>query len=409
MELYKLTSCCCLACLLKARYPKAKILHFVGYVLQAGPCGFSWQEEELKQQPGSLAGYKLKGQREQPGSLAEYKEERQPEQPGSLAAWKQERQPEQPGSLVACKQERQPEQAGSLAAWKQERQPEQPGSLAGFRGIHPAAVAQAQKEKVLKKSKMKDSLLPKLGTPRNQYFVYPPHPPLKILLAFLLLAWNVNSAKGQTVELPDLEHLERSLRAYLHEEWKVERSQYEFNQKGKLLKFLPSVGVGMGMPQVSYSTQTLFTVLEDKKRREAAIQAIDRKFQLAYNDELNSLRIQHAKLRIQKERLKFQAQAMETDQKIFAIHQEAFAKKEMKPLEFLQKKKGREDLQNSLVLAGQSFQIQVLELEEKAHAGLTSGELGYESREEPKPSRTARYSARQIAKLRRFLPSQTRA
>lgn len=212
-------------------------------------------------------------------------------------------------------------------------------------------------------------------TLRNQNFVHPPNPPLMKLLLTLVLVLSFYNAKSQILEVPQLSALEASLKLYHNQNWTAERAAFVYEQKGKILNYLPSVGFSFGLPTVSYSSQSLFAYKENKKARSAALASLDRSAELKYNEELNSLRIEFEKLQFQKQKVRALAASLVTEEKIFSIWQEAHRKKELKPLEFLQKKRQFEDSKTNLELAESAFNLAVLELQKMARFGQRSEKL----------------------------------
>jgi hypothetical protein len=225
---------------------------------------------------------------------------------------------------------------------------------------------------------MMRTLLAKLFTLQNGYSVHPPNPPLKRKLLLVLVLLSMQSAILKAQEKPRLDSLEIALKTYLNKQWTAERKQFTVEQKGKALNFIPSLGYGMRGPTISYSTQQLFGYLESKKVRAVSLEAIDRRYELLFNEELNKLRIEYEKTSLQEAKLKILETAINTDRKIFNIYAEAYKKQELKPLEYFQKQKQFEDIQNQLNLFKQEYFITILEIKKLAHYGVQDNSLFFE-------------------------------
>jgi hypothetical protein len=164
-------------------------------------------------------------------------------------------------------------------------------------------------------------------------------------------------SNSQSLEVPNLQILEISLRDFHLRKVNGIESEFKFSEKGKFVNYLPSVGLFDGKPTLGFSASQVFAVVKDSRLRKAKLKSISRIGVLEYNEELQRLRLNYEKLKsdleeisglgselmqvetIKKSALKNEKELLEIDRDIFAIHKEAFEKKELEPLRFLQFKK----------------------------------------------------------------------
>ena len=147
-------------------------------------------------------------------------------------------------------------------------------------------------------------------TPKK-YFVTPPHPPVcnVFLLRFILVASFVSiniSIYGQSpdsLKIPDLEDLEISIKDYFQKKMEAELSEFDYKIKGQWLSYLPSVGFSFGLPSVSWSTQNIFKISNDKRKNKSKIESIILINTLEYNKVLSDIKIEYEKIILLLEKL----------------------------------------------------------------------------------------------------------
>ncbi len=186
----------------------------------------------------------------------------------------------------------------------------------------------------------------------------------------------------QAQQLPPLDSLEASLKLYYNKSWTAERAEFTDIQRGKSWNLVPSVGLVFGLPSVNLNTGQIANYMERKAVNKAKLKSMDLKYGVLLNEELQKLRIEYRKLEKHKEKAGADAQLMKIKQEIFSIYQEAYDKKEMKPLEFLQKKLEHETTVQEALLREKDYQIAVLELMRLARYGMPEEPIWYEGNQD---------------------------
>jgi outer membrane protein TolC len=110
----------------------------------------------------------------------------------------------------------------------------------------------------------------------------------------------------------------------------------------------------------------------------AKLKSLELKYEVMLNEELQKLRIEYQKLEREREKADADAQLLTIRREIFAIYQEAYDKKEMKPLEYLQKKLEHESLVQAGALREQDYRIALLELIRLARYGMPDEPIWFE-------------------------------
>ena len=207
---------------------------------------------------------------------------------------------------------------------------------------------------------------------------------IKYLLYCLLLAlsWQI-TAQTAPDSLPSLTELEASLQRYHNRRWTAERSEYTYKQKGRFLNYLPSVSfiplsrtdrVSL-TPVLSLNTNSVFNYLQQKRQQKTKLQALDRKAQLTFNEDLTKLRLLYARIQHETIALSQTNILAEIEKKQFAIYQEAFAKLELSPLNFLEKEKHYQAFLLSLNQKKEAIYLLILEIRQLAQYQMPDVEL----------------------------------
>ena len=198
-----------------------------------------------------------------------------------------------------------------------------------------------------------------------------------------LLSWQSTTAQLAPDSLPSLTELETSLQHYHNRLWTVERSEYTYKQKNRFFNYLPSVSfiplsrtdrVSL-TPVLSLNTNSVFNYLQNKRQQKARLQALDRKAQLTFNEDLTKLRLLYARIQHETAALSQTNILAEIEKKQFAIYQEAFAKRELSPLDFLEKEKHYQVFLLSLNQKHEAIYLLILEIRQLARYQMPDVEL----------------------------------
>lgn len=204
-----------------------------------------------------------------------------------------------------------------------------------------------------------------------------PAPPIRektktIVITILLIIAAENICVCQ--EFVQLWVLEKSLKEQLIKEREAEKEIYNFKEKGKWLKYVPNVGLQFGLPSVTWGTGTVYKIKNDKQIKAAALQSLEQKYQARYEQELKSLQHEYKKYRVKFQQLIRAEARIMNDSLIFAIHEEAYAKNEIAPLEFYTKRKAY--FSTLEVLEKQREELELFKLSIYQTAYFTREEIG---------------------------------
>jgi hypothetical protein len=186
---------------------------------------------------------------------------------------------------------------------------------------------------------------------------------LLLIAAFSITTYSYSS--GQS-DIPKLDTLEASLRTYYTKAWAADREEFIVSQKGQILNYIPSFGIAMGLPTVGYNTSKIYDYALDKKVRQQKLKSIDSQYLVRYNEELNNLRIEYQKVKAEEKYLTSLVKLSDLKAREFAIYQEAYDKKEMKPLDYIGKSYEYESHLNNLEKLRLEMDIKILELKKLA-------------------------------------------
>lgn len=211
---------------------------------------------------------------------------------------------------------------------------------------------------------------------RNQYFVHTPGPPFKILLSFLVLLLSGVNAKAQLMQYQEYS---LTLKRHINELWTAERAEFLDIQKGKNWNLIPHVGLAFGLPSVSLNTGQIASYKQRQAETKAKLKSIDLKYQAMLNSELNNLRIEIEKANNEFFKLNSYAEVLNTRKQIFKIYEEAFNKKEMRPLDFYKEKLVYAAASQEYKVATHNFQITILNIERLAYYGQPTEVVYYDS------------------------------
>jgi hypothetical protein len=144
--------------------------------------------------------------------------------------------------------------------------------------------------------------------------------------------------------LPPEPQLYESLAQFHQTETQSQLSEFDYQTQHKWLRYLPSVGLtytpeGDPRPGISWSSNLLFTSINESKRKEARIQSITQVGDLQYQKaryELEQLLLEYHQFL---ESINFQRSILEIDRELFVIQSSKYAEAQLKPSEFLQLKR----------------------------------------------------------------------
>ncbi|MBC8109863.1 MAG: hypothetical protein H7Y04_02255 [Verrucomicrobia bacterium] len=180
--------------------------------------------------------------------------------------------------------------------------------------------------------------------------------------------------------------LEASLKLYHNRLWTAQREEYLYKEKFSILNYLPNVGMVPFsqnkethlLPVISFNSSQVFNYLQTKRQQKAKLQSLDRKARLAFNEELVKLKIAYAKI----EALQDLASLAQIEKKRFEIYQEAFNKRELKPLDLLEKEKAYKLFLLETETKGKNIVLLMLEIKQLARYGMPDRELSFDAQED---------------------------
>ena len=214
---------------------------------------------------------------------------------------------------------------------------------------------------------------------------------IKVFVCSLLAFQSWQSTTAQPLEilltdslsLPPLPELEASLQRYHNRLWTAERSEYTYKQKNRFFNYLPSVSfiplsrsdrVSL-TPVLSLNTNSIFSYLQQKRQQKARLQTLDRKAQLQFNEDLTKLHLLYARIQHETATLSQNNILAELEKKQFAIYSEAFTKRELSPLNFLEKEKHYQAFLLSLHQKQEAIYLLILEIKQLARYQMADVEL----------------------------------
>lgn len=139
--------------------------------------------------------------------------------------------------------------------------------------------------------------------------------------------------------------------------------EYQFEERGRWLKYIPSVGIGYTLgakddgslgtvirPSVSINTSLIYQVQQDRRAQQAKLRSIQQTGTLDYQDDLRQLKAlldEHHSATVD---LQFATEIMEIDSSIFDLTQRQYDQLEIAPSQFLPKLKAFRKQQYDLFL-----------------------------------------------------------
>ena len=128
-------------------------------------------------------------------------------------------------------------------------------------------------------------------------------------------------------------------------------------------------------PVFALNTNSIFNYLKNKRQQKAHLQTLDRKAQLNFNEDLTKLHLLYARIQHQTAALCQTTVLAELEKKQFEIYQEAYQKRELSPLDFLEKEKHYQAFLLSLNQKQEGIYLLMLEIRQLARYQMADVEL----------------------------------
>lgn len=180
-------------------------------------------------------------------------------------------------------------------------------------------------------------------TTHNYKNVNPPNPLLRIYLFMLFVFVSVNSTIGKDldslVRLPELTDLQASVRAYHTKKFEAEVKELDIKDKGRVLRYLPIVGLTFGLPTVSWGTEKIANMKQQKAMIQARKQSLEMDNSLKMSDDLGKLSIMYHNINYLISNIDSDKELMQVEKDLFEIYEKQYQNHEITPTEYLQKKK----------------------------------------------------------------------
>lgn len=157
---------------------------------------------------------------------------------------------------------------------------------------------------------------------------------------------------AQIDSLPPTDSLLLSLEQYHEKLLQAQLTEFQIAEKGSWLKYIPSVGLGYSLgtdnegnlrnvlrPSLTYSTNVIYRVRQDKELKRAKIASIQRKSELEMETEKRTLKLLVKKYQNEVAELAFMERLNEIDLELYEIATVQFAAAEIAPSVYLPKKK----------------------------------------------------------------------
>ena len=162
----------------------------------------------------------------------------------------------------------------------------------------------------------------------------------KRLITLLISTILGTNLLAQTDTLPPTIDLIESLQNFYRQQTNAQLTEFQENQKGEWLKYLPSVGVtytvaGEPRPSASINTGIIYTARKDKQGREAKRKAIETTQQLIIEQETRKLLQLIGNYHQELRSLAIATEIQEIEEQIFQIQTTKFENLELTPLQYL--------------------------------------------------------------------------
>jgi hypothetical protein len=180
-------------------------------------------------------------------------------------------------------------------------------------------------------------------TTHYRNIVNPPNPLLRIYLFVFMVLISMNSTIGKDIDslprLPDMEDLQLSVKTYHNKKLTAELQELEIKDKGKILKYLPTVGLTFGLPSISWGTEKIANIKQQKAIIEAKRKSLEMDNTLKMNDDLGKLSIMYHNINYLISNIDSDKELIQVEKDLFQIYEKQYQNHEITPTEYLQKKK----------------------------------------------------------------------
>lgn len=157
---------------------------------------------------------------------------------------------------------------------------------------------------------------------------------------------------AQIDSLPSTDALFQSLEDYHENLLQAQLTEFQISEKGAWLKYIPSVGVGYNLgtdaegnlknvlrPSVSYSTNVIYQVRQDKEGRRVKMESIKKAAVLVLENEKRALELLLRKYENEVAELEFMQRLNVIDSELYEIATVQFDAAEIPPSAYLPKKR----------------------------------------------------------------------
>lgn len=178
---------------------------------------------------------------------------------------------------------------------------------------------------------------------RNDNFVNPPNPLLRIYLSMFIVLVSLNSTISKDIDslpsLPPVQELELSCKTYHNMRYTALLQEWEVKEKGKVLKYLPNIGFTFGLPSVSLGTDKILTAKQQKEVIKAKKKSLELEHTLNLNDDLGKIKIMYQNINYLLSNIYSEKELIQVEKDLFEIYEKQYKNHEITPTEYLQKKK----------------------------------------------------------------------
>ncbi|MEH0153618.1 hypothetical protein V6R21_05855 [Limibacter armeniacum] len=171
--------------------------------------------------------------------------------------------------------------------------------------------------------------------------VYTPHTPhyKKVMLTVGLVISFISTSSWAQISVVSVDSLSASVMEYYHRKMAAEQEEFLYLERGKWMKYMPTVGFSFGLPSVSWGTGKVYEARQATQVKTVKLSAIKAVNELEMNALLQEVMIDHQTLIGELEHHQVLEEILQLEEKLFAIVKEAYEKHEITPMELLLKQK----------------------------------------------------------------------
>lgn len=165
----------------------------------------------------------------------------------------------------------------------------------------------------------------------------------------ILLLLTASVAHPQSLDIDELivseDSLTASTRRYYLRKMESEMTEFSYREKGKWLKYMPRLGFSLirFFPIADYDTRLLYEAKNDRVRKNAKLQSIQQKNELAFQKTVNSLKSLY---RLLQAKINYYNASLTVDKlktQHLAIIEQQYQNAEIRPTQYLQAKVSSEE------------------------------------------------------------------